>query len=1068
MKGLVQFYFTLCFLLLSCHFHVDCSLSSLSFNSSAPTKLCPRDQSFALIQFKNSLSVDCLASMYSCFEYREKTISWKEGTSCCLWDGVKCESKTGNVIGLDLSCSCLIGTIPSNSTLFLLHHLQHLNLASNDFIGIIPLEISHLSKLLSLDLSFNYDLIFEGHVFKKVLGNLTQLQHLLLSYVNMSSVVPTSFLNMSSYITTLTLETNGLQGIFPVDVFRFPCLQKFKSFANFDLDVNFPESNWSAPLRLLQLAGLSLGGLPDSIGNLRSLEVLDLFSSNLKGSVPASLVNLTRLNYLDVSHCHLKGSIPASLSSLTQLFHLSLGSNQFSGPLPFSAFNLTQIEFLDFSENKLEGPLPTHVSGLSRLRELHLDSNLLSGKIPSWVFSLPSLVQLSLKNNKLEGAIEQFDKIAPLETVDLGNNQIYGPISSFSKFVNLTYLDLSSTKLNGTFDLSMFSNLNYLSLSNTAVVLSLASRSNVNYSFPNLQSLGLSSFNLSEFPHFVRNLQGLSDLDLSYNRIRMIEADMFLKLQNLQSLDLSNNSPLSVSDKKSNVSLVLPNLIELNLSSCKISEVPIFLTTQDSLMSLDLSNNIIQGQISKEKTEWGKNLVSVNLEKNYLTALDYYPWTNVEVLNLRSNLLEGPLVVPPHSILFFLISDNKLSGEIPSPICNLVQLEILDLSNNNLSGAIPKCLGSEDIKLSLSVIDLHMNHFHGDIPDSFAEGNVLRTLNLNKNNFDGPLPKSSINCHHLEVLNLGNNKINDTFPHWLGTLSKLQVLVLRANHFHGQIIHSENELHFSTLRILDLSHNEFSGFLPTTYFKSFKGMMNLSEDQMLYVGDISYQYQHSIRGKNDAPYLGAFSNAPDSIVVTMKGADFELKRIPNIFNAIDMSSNNFQGKIPEIVGNLTSLQVLNFSHNKLTGHIPSSFGNLEALESLDLSFNKLVGEIPMQLTGLNFLEVLNLSHNQLVGLIPKGNQFNTFPNDSYGGNLALCGFPLSKSCDLDEPLAPPIFHEETDSSSGLDWKFVLMGYGCGMVFGFSAGYIMLTLQKPKWLVKRVQRFGNKLLRILMT
>ncbi|XVF78904.1 hypothetical protein PTKIN_Ptkin14bG0175300 [Pterospermum kingtungense] len=152
-----------------------------------------------------------------------------------------------------------------------------------------------------------------------------------------------------------------------------------------------------------------------------------------------------------------------------------------------------------------------------------------------------------------------------------------------------------------------------------------------------------------------------------------------------------------------------------------------------------------------------------------------------------------------------------------------------------------------------------------------------------------------------------------------------------------------------------------------------------------------------------------------------------------------MSCNKFEGNIPEIVGNLTSLQVLNFSHNKLTGPIPSSFGNLTALESLDLSSNRLTGRIPMQLTDLNFLEVLNLSENQLVGLIPLGKQFNTFPSDSYVGNSGLCGFPLSKGCGPDEPPASPVFHEESDSSSGLDWKFVLMGYGCGMVFGFSAG-----------------------------
>ena len=72
------------------------------------------------------------------------------------------------------------------------------------------------------------------------------------------------------------------------------------------------------------------------------------------------------------------------------------------------------------------------------------------------------------------------------------------------------------------------------------------------------------------------------------------------------------------------------------------------------------------------------------------------------------------------------------------------------------------------------------------------------------------------------------------------------------------------------------------------------------------------------------------------------------------------------------------------------------------LESLDLCSNKLIGRIPQKLTSLTFLEVLNLSENHLVGFIPRGNQFDTFGNDSYNENSGLCGFLLSKKCIADE------------------------------------------------------------------
>ncbi|XLR29850.1 hypothetical protein S83_057750, partial [Arachis hypogaea] len=49
------------------------------------------------------------------------------------WDGVTCDTTSGHVIGLDLSCSMLEGQFHPNSTLFHLTHLQQLNLAFNYF-----------------------------------------------------------------------------------------------------------------------------------------------------------------------------------------------------------------------------------------------------------------------------------------------------------------------------------------------------------------------------------------------------------------------------------------------------------------------------------------------------------------------------------------------------------------------------------------------------------------------------------------------------------------------------------------------------------------------------------------------------------------------------------------------------------------------------------------------------------------------------------------------------------------------------------------------------------------------
>ena len=40
----------------------------------------------------------------------------------------------------------------------------------------------------------------------------------------------------------------------------------------------------------------------------------------------------------------------------------------------------------------------------------------------------------------------------------------------------------------------------------------------------------------------------------------------------------------------------------------------------------------------------------------------------------------------------------------------------------------------------------------------------------------------------------------------------------------------------------------------------------------------------------------------------------------------------------------------------------------------------------------------------MTGFIPRGNQVETFGNDSNYENPRLCGFPLSKRCTIDEVL----------------------------------------------------------------
>ncbi|GLT26039.1 hypothetical protein SLA2020_011290 [Shorea laevis] len=142
--------------------------SSIHASSFSTTHLCSHEEALALLQFKTSFSIDYTipipyyyGSKFDKPNY-SKIESWKEGIDYCSWDGVSCDNVTGHVIALNLSCSFLYGTFPSNSTLFFLKNLQSLNLALNDFrLSKIPPEISQFTRLRHLDISSSQ---FSGQV----------------------------------------------------------------------------------------------------------------------------------------------------------------------------------------------------------------------------------------------------------------------------------------------------------------------------------------------------------------------------------------------------------------------------------------------------------------------------------------------------------------------------------------------------------------------------------------------------------------------------------------------------------------------------------------------------------------------------------------------------------------------------------------------------------------------------------------------------------------------------------------------------------------------------------------
>ena len=498
---------------------------------------------------------------------------------------------------------------------------------------------------------------------------------------------------------------------------------------------------------------------------------------------------------------------------------MDLSNCGFLGSIPTSLENLTQITSLNLDGNHFSGKIPNVFSNLQNLISLVLSRNNFSGQLPPSIGNLTNLHELDFSDNHLGVIPSHVNEFSSLSIVNLGYNLFNGTIPSWLYTLpSLVTLDLSHNKLTGHSGEFQFDSLGYVDLSMNELHGSIPSSI---FELVNLKYLYL----------FSNNLSGV------------LETSKFVKLRNLTKLDLSNNM-LSLTTS-SNSNSILPNIERLDLSNNKISGVWSWNMGKDTLWYLNLSYNFISG-------------------------FERLPWKNMQILDLHSNLLQGPLPTPPNFVYFFSVSNNKLSGEISPLICKVGNIGVLDLSYNNLSGRLPHCLGN--FSYDLSVLNLRRNRFYGPIPPTFLKGNIIKNLDFNSNQLEGPIPRSLIICRKLEVLDLRNNKMNDTFAHWWGTLPQLQVLILRSNSFHAHIGFSKIKSPYVNLRIIDLTHNDFEGDLPEMYLRNLKATINIDESNMTrkYMGEYYYQ---------------------DSITVTTKGLEIELVKILNTFTTIDLSSN---------------------------------------------------------------------------------------------------------------------------------------------------------------------------------
>lgn len=153
---------------------------------------------------------------------------------------------------------------------------------------------------------------------------------------------------------------------------------------------------------------------------------------------------------------------------------------------------------------------------------------------------------------------------------------------------------------------------------------------------------------------------------------------------------------------------------------------------------------------------------------------------------------------------------NNLHGDYLSGLVGLSHLQVLNLSDNRLTGQ----LGDIGLLTELIELDLSNNRVYGQLQPTISGATSLTRLLLDNNRLSGELPTALFTLSSLQTLDLGSNDFSGELSTDIGQLANLSLLDLHGNRFDGMLPTTIGRL--TQLEQLDLSLNAFYGDIPAS------------------------------------------------------------------------------------------------------------------------------------------------------------------------------------------------------------------------------------------------------------
>ncbi|KAJ8770822.1 hypothetical protein K2173_021737 [Erythroxylum novogranatense] len=439
---------------------------------------------------------------------------------------------------------------------------------------------------------------------------------------------------------------------------------------------------------------------------------LNITEKNLVGAISPYIGNLSFLRILDLSNNSFTSEIPQEVGNLLRLRFLRLTGNILGGDIPTNLSHCTKLEFIGFSYNKLVGKILEDIGSLVELKYVGIEQNNLTGKLPSSLGNLTLLDSLFAGYNNLVGKIPvEIGKLSSLKEFQISVNSISGTIpETLFNISSLSVFSITSNQIGGTIPYDIGLNL------------------------PNLIFFGIARNRFyGSIPDSFGNASKLELINIGHNNfVGQVPITLGI-LKNLRRLRLPNNNLGGRSANDLIFLTSLKNCTNMEILSLAINNFGDVLPTSLTNLSSQLSN--IRNCQSLVELYASENKFSGSIPK--------------EILSL------------PSLSKSFNLSRNSLTGNLPSEVGNLKQLNTLDISANNLSGEIPTTIGQ---CLRMEKLYMNSNFFRGSIPSSLASLKGLQELDLSRNNLTGEILRDLQSLQFLSYLNLSFNDLKGEVP----------------------------------------------------------------------------------------------------------------------------------------------------------------------------------------------------------------------------------------------------------------------------------------------------------------